>query len=33
VRLSIGGTVYDPTDPMAKMLFSILATFANQSKA
>jgi DNA invertase Pin-like site-specific DNA recombinase len=28
VRLSIGGTVYDPTDPIAKMFFNILATFA-----
>jgi DNA invertase Pin-like site-specific DNA recombinase len=28
VRLSIGGTVYDPTDPMGKLFFNILATFA-----
>jgi DNA invertase Pin-like site-specific DNA recombinase len=28
VRLSIGGTVYDPTDPLGKMFFSTLATFA-----
>ena len=28
VWLSIGGTVYDPTDPMGKMFFNILATFA-----
>src|SRR5450755_3820499 len=28
VRLSIGGTVYDPNDPMGKMFFNILATFA-----
>jgi DNA invertase Pin-like site-specific DNA recombinase len=28
VRLSIAGTVYDPTDPMGKMFFNILATFA-----
>jgi DNA invertase Pin-like site-specific DNA recombinase len=28
VRLSIGGTVYDPCDPMGKMFFNILATFA-----
>jgi DNA invertase Pin-like site-specific DNA recombinase len=28
VRLSIGGTIYDPTDPMGKMFFNILATFA-----
>jgi DNA invertase Pin-like site-specific DNA recombinase len=28
VRLSLGGTVYDPTDPMGKLFFNILATFA-----
>ena len=28
VRLSIGATVYDPTDPIGKMFFNILATFA-----
>lgn len=28
VRLSLGGQVYDPTDPMGKMFFSILAVFA-----
>ena len=28
VKLSLGGTVYDPTDPMGKMFFNILATFA-----
>jgi Resolvase, N terminal domain len=28
VRLSIGGTVYDPADPMGNMFFNILATFA-----
>jgi DNA invertase Pin-like site-specific DNA recombinase len=28
VRLSVAGTVYDPNDPMGKMLFNILATFA-----
>jgi DNA invertase Pin-like site-specific DNA recombinase len=28
VRLSIGGTVYDPADPMGKMFINILATFA-----
>lgn len=28
VRLSIGGTIYDPTDPMGKLFFNILATFA-----
>jgi DNA invertase Pin-like site-specific DNA recombinase len=27
VRLSIGGTVYDPADPIGKMFFNILATF------
>jgi DNA invertase Pin-like site-specific DNA recombinase len=28
VRLSLGGTLYDPADPMGKMFFNILATFA-----
>lgn len=28
VKLSLGGRVYDPTDPMGKMFFSILAVFA-----
>jgi DNA invertase Pin-like site-specific DNA recombinase len=28
MRLSLGGTVYDPTDPMGKCFFNILATFA-----
>jgi DNA invertase Pin-like site-specific DNA recombinase len=28
VRLALGGSVYDPTDPMGKMFFNILATFA-----
>ncbi len=28
VKLSLGGSVYDPTDPMGKMFFNILATFA-----
>jgi len=28
VKLSLGGQVYDPTDPMGKMSFNILATFA-----
>ncbi|MGH3451525.1 MAG: recombinase family protein [Haloechinothrix sp.] len=28
VTLSLGGTLYDPTDPMGKMFFNILATFA-----
>ncbi len=28
IRLSLGGTVYDPNDPMGKCLFNILATFA-----
>jgi DNA invertase Pin-like site-specific DNA recombinase len=28
VRLSLGGSVYDPTDPMEKCCFNILATFA-----
>lgn len=28
VRLSLGGTLYDPKDPMGRMFFNILATFA-----
>jgi DNA invertase Pin-like site-specific DNA recombinase len=28
IKLSLGGQVYDPTDPMGKMYFNILATFA-----
>ncbi len=28
VRLQIGASVYDPTDPMGKLFFNILATFA-----
>lgn len=28
VKLSLGGTIYDPTDPFGKMFFNILATFA-----
>src|SRR3954469_21383899 len=28
VKLSVGGTSYDPSDPMGKMFFNILATFA-----
>jgi DNA invertase Pin-like site-specific DNA recombinase len=28
VKLAVGGSVYDPTDPMGKMFFNILATFA-----
>ncbi len=28
VRLSLGGSVYDPGDPMGKCFFNILATFA-----
>ncbi|GAA5017807.1 recombinase family protein [Actinopolymorpha pittospori] len=28
VRLSLGGTIYDPADPLGKMFFNILATFA-----
>ena len=27
-RLALGATLYDPTDPMGKMFFNILATFA-----
>ncbi len=28
VKLALGQSVYDPTDPMGKMFFNILATFA-----
>ena len=28
IRLQLGTMVYDPTDPMGKMFFNILATFA-----
>src|SRR6201993_5373286 len=28
IKLSLGGQVYDPTDPMGKCFFNILATFA-----
>ncbi len=28
VTLSLGGRTYDPDDPMGKMVFNILATFA-----
>ena len=28
VKLALGHTVYDPSDPMGKMFFNILATFA-----
>src|SRR6201997_5258307 len=28
IRLPLGGQVYDPADPMGKMFFNILATFA-----
>ncbi|MCY4012133.1 MAG: recombinase family protein [Gammaproteobacteria bacterium] len=28
VKLALGGATYDPTDPMGKMFFNILATFA-----
>ncbi len=28
MKLSLGGTLYDPDDPMGKMFFNIVATFA-----
>ena len=28
IKLSLNGVIYDPTDPMGKMFFNILATFA-----
>jgi DNA invertase Pin-like site-specific DNA recombinase len=31
VRLSLGGSIYDPADPMSKMFFNMLAVFAEFS--
>ena len=31
IKLSLGGSLYDPADPMGKMFFNILATFAEFS--
>jgi DNA invertase Pin-like site-specific DNA recombinase len=28
LKLALGASVYDPADPMGKMFFNILATFA-----
>ncbi|WP_026410786.1 hypothetical protein [Actinomadura oligospora] len=28
VRLSVGGTIHDPADPMGEMFFNLLATLA-----
>ncbi|WP_025122767.1 MULTISPECIES: recombinase family protein [unclassified Serratia (in: enterobacteria)] len=28
VKLALGNSIYDPTDPMGKMFFNVLATFA-----
>ena len=28
LKLALGGTIHDPTDPMGRMFFNILATFA-----
>ncbi|MBE3902324.1 recombinase family protein [Vibrio parahaemolyticus] len=28
VKLALGSSIYDPTDPMGKMFFNVLATFA-----
>jgi len=33
IRLSLGGQVYDPADPMGKMFFNILATFMAVARA
>ena len=30
IKLSLGGSLYDPADPMGKMFFNILATFAEE---
>ena len=32
VKLSIGGSVHDPTDPVGKLLFSALAMVAESSR-
>lgn len=32
VRLALGASVYDPADPMGKMFFNILATFAEYAE-
>jgi hypothetical protein len=29
IKLSLGGTIYDPADPVGKMFFNILATLLN----
>jgi len=31
VKLALGASVYDPSDPMGKMFFNILATFAEKA--
>ena len=31
IKLSLGGTIYDPADPLGKMFFNTLATFAEFS--
>ena len=31
IKLSLGGAIYDPADPLGKMFFNILATFAEFS--
>jgi len=32
IKLSLGGTIYDPADPLGKMFFNILATFAERDR-
>ena len=32
VRLNLGGSVYDPTDPVGRLLFNVLAMVAEFSK-
>jgi hypothetical protein len=31
IKLSLGGTIYDPSDPLGMMFFNILVTFAEFS--
>jgi hypothetical protein len=33
VRLSLGGSIYNPADPMSKMFFNMLAGFTGQGPA
>jgi DNA invertase Pin-like site-specific DNA recombinase len=33
VRLNLGGSVYDPNDPVGRLLFNVLAMVAKQTTA